>query len=44
MNRLAKMSLVAAMLAVPSMADEQFGGVGVTIYQMPQGVHVVARD
>lgn len=41
MNRLAKMSLVAAMLAVPSMADEQFGGVGVTIYQMPQGVHVV---
>ena len=41
MNRFIKMSLVAAMMAVPTMADEQFGGVGITIYQIPQGVHVV---
>ena len=41
MNRLIKMSLVAAVLSVPAMADEQFGGVGVTIHQIPNGVHVV---
>ena len=41
MNRLIKMSLAAAIMAAPALADEQFGGVGVTIYQIPQGVHVV---
>jgi hypothetical protein len=41
MNRLVKMSLMAAVMVAPSMADEQFGGVGITIYQIPQGVHVV---
>ena len=41
MNRFVKISLMAAVMAAPSMADEQFGGVGVTIYQIPQGVHVV---
>ena len=41
MNRFVKFSLVAAVLAAPSIADEQFGGLGITIYQVPQGVHVV---
>jgi membrane-associated protease RseP (regulator of RpoE activity) len=41
MNRFVKISLMAAVMAAPSMADEQFGGVGITIYQIPQGVHVV---
>ena len=41
MNRLLKVSLAAAVLAAPALADEQFGGVGITIYQIPQGVHVV---
>ena len=41
MNRFVKISLMAAVMVAPSMADEQFGGVGITIYQIPQGVHVV---
>lgn len=41
MNRFVKISLMASILAAPSIADEQFGGVGITIYQIPQGVHVV---
>ena len=41
MNRLIKVSLAASLLAAPVLADEQFGGVGITIYQIPQGVHVV---
>lgn len=40
MNRFVKASLVAAMMAAPIMADESFGGVGVTIYQVREGVHV----
>lgn len=40
MNRFIKASLVAAMMAAPIMADESFGGVGVTIYQVKEGVHV----
>ena len=34
MNKFIKASLVAAMLAAPIMADEEFGGIGVTIYQI----------
>ena len=41
MKSLLKVSLAAAVLAAPALADEQFGGVGITIYQIPQGVHVV---
>jgi len=40
MKRFVKASLMAAMLAAPVMADEQFGGVGVTIYQLREGVKV----
>ncbi|MBQ3720119.1 MAG: PDZ domain-containing protein [Fibrobacter sp.] len=40
MNKLAKFSLMAALAAVPVMADEDFGGIGVTIYQVPAGVYV----
>lgn len=42
MNAMVKMSLVAAfgLCAASAMADESFGGIGVTIYQIPQGVHV----
>ncbi|MCQ2062801.1 MAG: PDZ domain-containing protein [Fibrobacter sp.] len=41
MNRLVLASLTAAMMAAPLMADESFGGIGVTIYQVREGVHVV---
>lgn len=40
MKKFVKASLVAGMLAAPIMADEQFGGIGVTIYQVPAGVYV----
>ena len=40
MNRFIKASLIAAMLTAPVMADESFGGVGITIYQVNEGVHV----
>ena len=40
MKNFVKASLVAGMLAAPIMADEQFGGIGVTIYQVPAGVFV----
>ena len=40
MKNLVKASLVAAMLAAPLMADESFGGIGITIYQVKDGVHV----
>jgi hypothetical protein len=40
MNKLAKFSLMAALAAAPVMADEDFGGIGVTIYQVPAGVYV----
>ena len=40
MKNFVKASLVAGMLAAPIMADEQFGGIGVTIYQVPAGVYV----
>lgn len=40
MKRFVKASLMAAMLAAPVMADEQFGGIGVTIYQLRDGVKV----
>ncbi|MCF0223593.1 MAG: PDZ domain-containing protein [Fibrobacter sp.] len=40
MNRLVKASLVAALAVAPSMADESFGGIGVTIYQIGDGVKV----
>ena len=40
MNKFIKASLVAAMLAAPIMADEEFGGIGVTIYQTRDGVKV----
>lgn len=35
-----KASLMAALVASPLMADEQFGGIGVTIYQLRDGVKV----
>lgn len=35
-----KASLLAAMVAAPVMADEAFGGIGVTIYQLRDGVKV----
>ena len=40
MKNFIKASLVAAMLAAPLMADEEFGGIGVTIYQLRDGVKV----
>ena len=40
MNRFIKASLIAAMMTAPLMADESFGGVGITIYQVKEGVHV----
>ena len=40
MNRFVKASLIAAMMTAPLMADESFGGVGITIYQVKEGVHV----
>ena len=40
MKNFVKASLVAAMLAAPLMADESFGGVGITIYQIREGVKV----
>ena len=33
-------SLFAAMLALPAMAGENFGGIGVTIYAVNEGVLV----
>lgn len=41
MNRFAKVALTAALVAAPLMASEEFGGIGITIYQVPAGVHVV---
>ena len=35
-----EMFLMAALAAAPVMADEDFGGIGVTIYQVPAGVYV----
>lgn len=40
MKNLIKASLLAAMVAAPVMADEAFGGVGITIYQIRDGVKV----
>lgn len=40
MNRFVKASLAAALAVAPLMADESFGGIGVTIYQVKEGVHV----
>ena len=40
MNCFVKASLIAAMMTAPIMADESFGGVGITIYQVGEGVHV----
>ena len=40
MNSFVKASLIAAMMTAPLMADESFGGVGITIYQVGEGVHV----
>ena len=40
MNSFVKASLIAAMMTAPLMADESFGGVGITIYQVREGVHV----
>lgn len=40
MKRLMKASLLAAMIAAPAMADEAFGGIGITIYQIRDGVKV----
>ena len=34
MKNIIKASLVAAMFAAPLMADEEFGGIGVTIYRL----------
>ena len=42
MNKFIKASLIAAMLAAPIMADEEFGGIGVTIYQIRDGVKVAS--
>ena len=41
MKKFVKASLVAAMLAAPVMADEEFGGIGVTISQSRGGVEIV---
>lgn len=40
MKNFIKASLLAAMVAAPAMADEAFGGVGITIYQIRDGVKV----
>ena len=40
MKSIVKVSLLAAMMAAPLMADESFGGIGVTIYQIREGVKV----
>lgn len=40
MKGFVKASLLAAMIAAPAMADEAFGGVGITIYQLRDGVKV----
>ncbi|MCF0215614.1 MAG: PDZ domain-containing protein [Fibrobacteraceae bacterium] len=40
MNSFVKASLAIALASVPLMADESFGGIGITIYQVPAGVHV----
>lgn len=40
MKNLIKASLLAAFVAAPLMADEEFGGIGVTIYQTREGVRV----
>lgn len=40
MKRFVKASLLAAMIAAPAMADEAFGGIGVTIYQVRDGVKI----
>ena len=40
MKGFVKASLLAAMVAAPAMADEAFGGIGVTIYQVRDGVKV----
>ena len=40
MNSFVKFSLAAAIAAAPALADENFGGIGVTIYQVPAGVYV----
>lgn len=40
MNRFVQASLVAAMVAAPVMAGENFGGIGVTIYAVNEGVLV----
>ena len=45
MNSIVKFSLAAAIAAAPALADENFGGIGVTIYQVPAGVYVaVSKD
>lgn len=41
MKGFVKASLAAALAVAPLMADESFGGIGVTIYQVRDGVHVV---
>jgi C-terminal processing protease CtpA/Prc len=40
MKNLIKASLLSAFVAAPLMADEEFGGIGVTIYQTREGVRV----
>lgn len=40
MNSFVKFALTAAFVATPALADESFGGIGVTIYQVPAGVYV----
>ena len=40
MKNFVKLSLLAAMAVAPVMADESFGGIGVTIYQIGDGVKV----
>ena len=40
MKNFVKLSLLAAMAVAPVMADESFGGIGVTIYQIHEGVKV----
>lgn len=40
MNKLAKASIAIALAAMSTMAAEQFGGIGITIYQVANGVKV----
>lgn len=40
MNRFLKASLCAALIAAPAMADEVFGGIGVSIYRVRNGIEV----